>query len=1036
MGAKHRDEFAEIAAQRFRQRDAMLTVPQPPLLDEKQLPLDGLDPNALFRPLEKMETAEQLERELDRMRSRYAPFLQDLAPPVAETRVRLELTDFDWRVETQADAADFGIVLSGSGSWERVSIPHYGPPLGQAVTYYRTVFSLGQQELDRGLLYLVFKGADYKAHVFVNGCYVGSHEGFFAPFELEFTRCAVMGENTLVVKLENDFICMGNSATADANDRIFGDKIYAATGPGYDDPEIGWHHCPPGMGLYQAVSVEARPATFISDVFVRPLPHEGGAEAWVEARSNALRPAPVSFSLSLYGQNFNETVFEDVVFSQPSAAEGVEDGFRDARQRGAGVLDKPQPLLLEKGVNRFKFFIQISDARVWSPETPWLYQLQVGLLSGGARPADAARRQFGMRSFRLDEGTEPKGMFWLNGRPIRLRGANTMGHEQQCVMKKDFGQLVDDIMLAKICNMNFLRLTQRPVQEEVYDYCDRLGLMTQTDLPLFAVLRYNQTLEAVRQAGEMERLVRSHPCNILVTFINEPIPNSWNKPHRWLDRAEMTRFFEAASIAVRLQNPDRIIKPVDGDYDPPAPGLPDNHCYTCWYNGHGIDFGSLHKGFWQPVKEGWNYACGEFGAEGLDPEPLMRKRYPPSWLPQSAEAEAEWSPAHIVRAQTEAFYRFFFERPHTLAGWVNSSQEHQAWAARVMAEAFRRDSRMVSFAIHLFIDAFPSGWMKAIMDVERRPKLAYFAYRDALTPLMANLRADRTKFFSGETVSLEAWVLNDGADAPEGLSLRYMAEWDGGTLLAARSPAEVPVCSSKFQGRIAFRAPEVQARTGATVRLGLVDDAGHVLHDCRLTIEVFPAIRLREGLSCTLPGRGDGVAARLAAEMGLATASGQLSEGLMLIDDYAVYQAERESIHTAVADGMHAVFLELPEGEYEIFGSTVTVKTCGMFPVYFVSRDTGHPLAAGFRPDDFRLWYDPALGRLAPLLDTTVIAPGFAPVLTSGNKDDAGLWQTESAAAQAEYGRGRVTLCQLKLAGRAAANPVARQFAAGLLGLE
>jgi hypothetical protein len=38
-----------------------------------------------------------------------------------------------------------------------------------------------------------------------------------------------------------------------------------------------------------------------------------------------------------------------------------------------------------------------------------------------------------------------------------------MGHEQQCVMRGDFNQLVEDLLLAKVCNMNFLRLTQRPV---------------------------------------------------------------------------------------------------------------------------------------------------------------------------------------------------------------------------------------------------------------------------------------------------------------------------------------------------------------------------------------------------------------------------------------------------------------------------------------------------------------------------------------------------------------------------------------------
>ncbi len=111
--------------------------------------------------------------------------------------------------------------------------------------------------------------------------------------------------------------------------------------------------------------------------------------------------------------------------------------------------------------------------------------------------------------------------------------------------------------------MNFLRLTQRPVQPEIYEMCDRLGLMTQTDLPLFGVLPRAQFCEAVRQAGEMERLVRCHPCNVVASYINEPFSVGWgDKTHRQCNRAELERFFEAANQAVLLANPDRVIKPV------------------------------------------------------------------------------------------------------------------------------------------------------------------------------------------------------------------------------------------------------------------------------------------------------------------------------------------------------------------------------------------------------------------------------------------------------------------------------------------
>ena len=61
--------------------------------------------------------------------------------------------------------------------------------------------------------------------------------------------------------------------------------------------------------------------------------------------------------------------------------------------------------------------------------------------------------------------------------------------------------------------------------------------------------------------------------------------------------------------------------------------------------------------------------------------------------------------------------------------WIEATQAHQAFSAKIMTECFRRDPKMISTAIHLFIDAWPAGWMKSIMDCERNPKPAYFACR-------------------------------------------------------------------------------------------------------------------------------------------------------------------------------------------------------------------------------------------------------------------------------------------------------------------
>jgi hypothetical protein len=1034
MNGKKNDEFAQIALSGISRRGTELVVPMPPKLEKLYLYLNKLEKDSVISTSPKMSTNDELRTELKKKREQYGPYMRDLAPVPENRRLKHEIDRFDWRVETPSDKKNFSGLLNGNGDWKVVTIPHFGGPLGQAVTWYRTEFELSGKQLETGAIFLCCKGIDYKAHVFMNGYLLGSHEGFFAPFEFEFTGCAVEGRNILLIKVENDFICKGNEAEWTEGSQFDGDKIYAATGPGYDDPRFGWHHCPPGMGIYQGVYIEARSRLFINDIFVKPDTDLQSAEAWIELTNCDIEPRNATLELSLYGQNFNGIVFENLEYKPACNLEiGLGDSFNEARIRAEGRLNSSVPLLIVKGHNLLKIPMKMENARKWEPENPWLYQLQVKLKQNG-NTVDIQKKHFGMRSFIMDTKSDTKGMPYLNGNPLRLRGANTMGHEQQCVMKKDWEQLRDDILLAKICNMNFLRLTQRPVQQEVYDFCDMLGLMTQTDLPLFGVLSRSQFCEGVRQAGEMERLVRSHPCNIMTTYINEPFPNANNKPQRNLTRAELEEFFKAADAVVGLYNPDRVTKHVDGDYDPPSMTLPDNHCYTCWYNGNGVDIGRLNKGYWMFVKPGWYYGCGEFGAEGLDPVDVMRKYYPEEWLPQKPEEEAAWSPERIRYAQSGRYFYFFFEQPETLEAWVRETQRHQAWAARIMTEAFRRDSHMVSFAIHLFIDAFPAGWMKSIMDVDRKPKMAYFSYRDALTPLMVNLRSDRFKFFSGEKVELEAWICNDRVAVPENTMLHAALHIGSEAIYASGCPAVIPSCSSAFQKFIIFAAPQVENRKVLTVKLSLRSAEGEILHYTELEIEVFPKVKSNKVARTCVIGSENSKAGILSQELGLIRI--KLDEvtcgDTILVGDISLYNSMKKRIDSLVDAGSKAIFLELPEGVHEVGRKRIEVKASNMLPLHFAARNTGHEFVEDLKPDDFRLWYNPVEGYITPILENTFTAEGVKPILTSGNTNCSGEWVQALAAAEFAQGKGVIIISQIKMAGRLSTNPAAMIYASRL----
>ncbi|MBO4354078.1 MAG: glycoside hydrolase family 2 [Clostridia bacterium] len=976
------DIFGAIAASKETPARAPLIIPSPVGKSEKTFPLSPCDdaPSAVYN---KMKEKRELDREIARLKSKYAPFRRRVAPKFKSERRRVDLTEFDFSVD--------------GGKTTRVTLPHYDGPVGKSEAVYTTTVYL-EKLPDGRALFLHFDGADYISEVYFNGSFVGMHEGFFGAFEFDVSKYAVAGENEIKIILKNDFIYMGN-ATPDAPDtRIEGDKLYAATGPGYDDPAWGWHHCPPGFGIYQGVYLEERPTRFVSDIFVRPLPESDEFEVWTTVYSTkTLPPDRFSLSYSVYGSNFDETVVENFEY-EPMTFTNDADGYsiseydlshRDGREA-------PTKLKLFCGENTVRFRFCRKGLKLWSPDAPYLYEAQVTLSVDGKEVETQASR-FGMRSFIIDESAEIKGMPYLNGVPCRLRGANTMGFEQQDVMRGDMEQLEYDMLMAKACNMNFLRLTQRPVQHEIYELCDEIGLMIQTDLPLFASMRRTKFAEGVRQAEEMEKLIRSHPCCVIISYFNEPSKNANNAPHRHLARHELEGFFRACDEAVRIYNPDRAIKYIDGDYDPPSATLPDNHCYCTWYNGHGIDMGKLYRGYWLGVKEGWYYACGEFGAEGLDTVDLMRRRYPKEWLPQNEKEEKAWSPSRIVNAQSGNMHFFFYDTQTSLDDWVRESRRHQSFGTALQTGAFRRDAKMVSFAIHLFIDAFPSGWMKTIVDCEREPKPAFFVYRDLLTPLMVSLRTDRKTFFEGENVKIEAYVCNDTQTSLDGHTLKFELIKDGKAVMRGVFPADVKPNDSVLQGEISFKAPPCRARDKYDVRAILCDKDGNVLHYADEPIEIYKKEEILEKTVETFDG----------------------------------LEGNIDKIVSLAAKGKTVVVENPDVGEYDVAGRHVKVKSCGMRPLHFVSRNTGHALVNGFEPYDFSMWYSEDDDMMTPLIFRTFECDGVVPILTSGNNDAGSAWgkplHKTLVTAEIPCGRGRIVINMLDLKSHLK-NPVAVKF--------
>ena len=590
--------------------------------------------------------------------------------------------------------------------------------------------------------------------------------------------------------------------------------------------------------------------------------------------------------------------------------------------------------------------------------------------------------------------------------------------------------------------MNYFRLTQRPVQDEIYSMCDRLGMMLQTDLPIFAFLPVEVVEEAVKQTGAMEKLVRNHPSNIVVTFENEPHdPTPFGNGSRSMSRVEKENFYRAAAEIVHIHNPDQVIKPIDGDYDPPTPfGMPDYHMYSGWYQNDDVPLGKLSKGYWFDSKKDWLSGCGEHGSEGLEAMETMFNLYPKQWLPEKKSANAKWHPAKINISsvlekkdymrdepqQTSRMHGLWFDEQETIGQWIEASQNHQAFVTRLVTRAYRRQSdRIASHAVHLLIDAWPSGWQKSLIDVQRIPKKAWFEYLDALSPIITDIRTDRNHYSGGEKLALEFWLANDKKATFETGELIWEVRIKDKIVFANSQEVEIPSVGPKFAGHFRYQLPKVKKRTTAEIQLALQHD-GEVIHSTKITVNIFPEINSKKQQVLVL--KSDKPAIKLAAQLGLsplfvAEYNSKKTVPIILSSHKSIHN---KKVQELLNDGANVLLTEQIEDTIFTIDNTqinITTKEGG---VSFVSRKTGHSLVKYNKPFDFSYWYNSNVDYISNSMNS-YIEPN--PDLTAVLR----IMKDKLLVAELPVGNGKVYISQLQFEDFIDNEPVLKKFLLDIL---
>ena len=173
--------------------------------------------------------------------------------------------------------------------------------------------------------------------------------------------------------------------------------------------------------------------------------------------------------------------------------------------------------------------ITVSNPKLWSCETPYIYTLRTEVSSGG-RVVDTYETTTGFRSFRFDPATG----FWLNGRNMKLNGV-CEHHDFGCLgaaLNED--ALHRKLTKLKAMGVNSVRSSHNPPAPELLAMCDTMGLIVMDES--FDMWRRKKTQNDYarffdewheRDLADLILRDRNHP-SILMWSIGNEVLEQWS----------------------------------------------------------------------------------------------------------------------------------------------------------------------------------------------------------------------------------------------------------------------------------------------------------------------------------------------------------------------------------------------------------------------------------------------------------------------------------------------------------------------------
>lgn len=166
--------------------------------------------------------------------------------------------------------------------------------------------------------------------------------------------------------------------------------------------------------------------------------------------------------------------------------------------------------------------ISLEDAKLWSPDTPYLYTAEVTLYDNEGNIADQIREPFGIRTIEMN----PEKGLLVNGKKVLLKGyANH--HTLGALGAAAYPRAIEKrLKLIKEFGMNHIRTSHNPYSEDFLKLCDKYGILVVDELydkwlTQYAGGRVEWESLWQKDIPEWVKRDRNHPSVILWSLGNE-----------------------------------------------------------------------------------------------------------------------------------------------------------------------------------------------------------------------------------------------------------------------------------------------------------------------------------------------------------------------------------------------------------------------------------------------------------------------------------------------------------------------------------